>query len=170
LFTIHSRVLLFIVLFCSCRPASVSIVDPPDRTLHVRPRQSFTLTCVTAWHRRHSLNDRQLHQASKRTSGSWVSPMTPGSLQWLHNGVPLTDGSSSSPRRRDDGADDVTVCRRVVITEAIDVDTGWMTSLMMCQSAGARGTGVYECLDDEGMASDNVTVNVGPEPVKGRSR
>jgi len=143
--------------------ASVSIVDPPDRVLSVRYGQSFTLKCVTGRRRRN--NNRQQRYTSFDLTSVPVS--SPGSLLWQHNGVPLTDGSSSTNGQSPEGA---SVCGRVVITDAVDVDTGWMTSLMTCRSAGAREAGVYECLDTDGVASDNITVSVDHQSPSGPSK
>ena len=37
---------------------------------------------------------------------------------------------------------------------------GWLTTLVTCRAAGDRESGVYECRDVDGLASDSITVNV----------
>lgn len=160
-------------------PLKVVIVDPPDSELTVRHGQSFTLKCaVTGGQRRlitsrRSVLDRLADNANRShlighrpSTHSYSSPIS--SLRWLHNGIPLSDGSSTGGEAKGGGGG--AVCGRVVITEAIDVDTGWMTSLMTCRSAGSREAGVYECLDSNGVARDDVTVSVDTPPSSGKRK
>jgi hypothetical protein len=183
-------------------PLTVVIVDPPDSELTVRHGHSFTLKCaVTGGQRRlitsrRSVSDRpsdvqelvKTNNNSSSNNNRWIgqrpstysSPIS--SLLWLHNGIPLSDGSSSSStgsssraRLNVQAGSGATggggaVCGRVVITEAIDVDTGWMTSLMTCRSAGSREAGVYQCRDSNGVASDDVTVSVDKQPSSGKRK
>ena len=46
------------------------------------------------------------------------------------------------------------------VSVGLCVRAGWLTTLVTCRAAGERESGVYECRDTDGLASDSITVNV----------